>query len=167
MKYKVEGRKVINIIYIVVIITILFSNLFSYRLSVFLRLNPGYKFSNDTEIHFIDVGQGDSIAIKFDNGKTMLVDTGTKEYKSKLTNYLDKIVLNNSKNIDILVLTHIDIDHSGNMEYILKNYKVGQVYMPPMKFDSEMDNNYEYFELRIVSTDELKGFLYLDMERIY
>lgn len=30
-----------------------------------------------------------------------------------------------------------------------------------------LDNNYEYFELRIVSTDELKGFLYLDMERIY
>jgi len=144
MKYKVEGRKVYNIIYIIVTITILFSNFFSSQLEILLRLTPNYKFSDDTELHFIDVGQGDAIAVKFDNGKTMLVDTGISEYKSKLTNYLDNIILNNSKEIDILLLTHIDTDHSGNIEYLLKNYTIHSIYLPPMSVFSEADNKYKY-----------------------
>lgn len=130
MRTKVEGRRKYNIIYIIAIIIVLFSNFFSNKLSILLMLKPNYKFKNETEIHFIDVGQGDAIAIKFDNGKTMLIDTGTIEYQKKLGYYLDNIILDKSKTIDYLVLTHTDIDHSGNMMYILENYDVKTFYRP-------------------------------------
>lgn len=129
MKFNVEGRKVYNYIYIIVIITILFSNLFYKQLSILLMLKPNYEFNNVTEIHFVDVGQGDAIAIKFDNGKNMLIDTGIVEYRQELKYYLDNIITDN-KTINYLILTHIDIDHSGNMKYILDNYNVETIYRP-------------------------------------
>ena len=130
MKKKVEGRKVFNIIYIIAIFAVLVSNFFSRGLSVLLYLKPDYSFSGCTEIHFINVGQGDAIAIKFSTGKVMLIDTGTSEYRKKLTNYLDNIILDGSDKIDFMLLTHIDTDHSGNAEYILENYDVDVLYRP-------------------------------------
>lgn len=130
MKYKVEGRKVVNIVLIIACIAVLFTNLFAESLSKLLYLKPDYEFKNQTEIHFISVGQGDAIAIKFDNGKIMLIDSGIKEYRKNLENYLDNILLGKDKTIDYLVLTHIDIDHSGNMQFLLENYKVSSFYRP-------------------------------------
>ena len=137
MKKKVEGRKLINCFYIIAIVAVLFSCFFANKLSILFYLSPDYKFENKTEIHFIDVGQGDAIAIKFDNGKTMLIDTGTIEYQNKLKYYLDNIVLEDDKRIDYLVLTHIDIDHSGNMMFVLENYDIGSFYRPKIYSTSE------------------------------
>ncbi|MGN0960822.1 MAG: ComEC/Rec2 family competence protein [Christensenellales bacterium] len=141
MKKYVEKRTLINCIYIIVILAILFSNFFSEQLSIFLLLKPDYEFKNQTEIHFVSVGQGDAIAIKFDNGKTMLIDTGIIEYRQNLCYYLDNIVLDNSDTINYLVLTHIDADHSGNMKYILDNYKVDILYRPKILATCEDENS--------------------------
>ena len=140
MKKRVEGRTLINCIYIVLIIAILFSNFFADKLSILLLLEPNYNFKNQTEIHFINVGQGDAVAIKFNNGETMLIDSGVKEYRKNLIYYLDNIVLDKSKKIDYLVLTHIDADHSGNMQYILENYNVENFYRPAVLAACEDQN---------------------------
>ncbi|MBQ7351949.1 MAG: MBL fold metallo-hydrolase [Clostridia bacterium] len=131
MKEVVQGRRVINTIYIIVILAILFSNFFHKTLSVFLLLNPNYEFNNNTEIHFLDVGQGDAIAIKFDNGEVMLVDSGTQEYNQKLTYYLENLVLDKTKTINYLVLTHIDTDHSANVLSLMKNFNIDVFFRPP------------------------------------
>ena len=125
-----EKRLWVNISLIVMLVLLMFSNIFSYSLEIFLHIRPNITKSFETQVHFVDVGQGDAIAIKFSNGKTMLVDSGTKEYCHKLKYYLDNVVLQNSKTIDYVVLTHPDVDHSGNMNYILENYKVGTFYRP-------------------------------------
>jgi beta-lactamase superfamily II metal-dependent hydrolase len=140
MKYKVEGRNVINCVYIIAIFAILFSNFFAEYLSIFLYLKPNYSFSGQTEIHFIDCGQGDAIAVKFPNNKVMLIDTGASSHEFKLMYYLDNIILNKSNKIDYLVLTHIDNDHSGNMLYILQNYDIGVFYRP--KMNSSLEDQY-------------------------
>ena len=36
----------------------------------------------------------------------------------------------NKKSIDYVVLTHPDVDHSGNMAYIISNYKIGKFFRP-------------------------------------
>jgi len=151
MKKKVEGRKVINLIYIIAMLAVVFSCFFANRLSVLLYLKPDYSFDNKTEIHFIDVGQGDAIGIKFDNGKTMLIDTGTVEYRNKLKYYLNNVFLENTKRIDYIVLTHIDTDHSGNMLFLLDNYEIGKIYRPKIYSTSEdltsINTSYWYNEI--------------------
>jgi len=132
---KVTGRFVYNWIYAILIILCMFSIVFSHQLEIFLMLKPKYYRSNSTEIHFIDVGQGDAIAIKFPNDEIMLVDTGTKNYLNKLTYYIDNIL--NTDRIDYFVLTHTDSDHSSNVIDILNKYEIGTFYRP---------NIYEVYE---------------------
>ena len=70
-QYKLEeNRKVHNSVYLAIIVLLSFSLFFSNSLSILLKLKPNYKFSNDTEIHFINVGQGDAVAVKFDKDLT-------------------------------------------------------------------------------------------------
>ena len=137
MKTKVRRKKKNNWLYAIVFIVVLFSNLFADKLEIFLRLKPNLINSNQTQVHFIDVGQGDAIAINLSNGKTMLIDSGTSDYRKKLTYYLDNVVLNGGKTIDYLVLTHPDTDHSANMEYILNRYDVRNFYRPLIYEKSE------------------------------
>ena len=105
-----------------IILLIAISNIFSNKLEILLKLKPDMPSTTNTQIHFIDVGQGDAIAINFSNGKTMLVDSGTEDYREKLINYLDNVVLKEHRKIDYLVLTHPDSDHSSNMSYIVNHY---------------------------------------------
>lgn len=159
MQYKLEeSRKVHNIVYIAIILLLLFSMFFSNSLSILLRLKPDYKFSKDTEIHFINVGQGDAIAIKFANNEVMLIDSGTELYKDKLFNYLDNIVLDDNT-IDYLVLTHIDNDHSGNMIDILDKYDVKELYRPKLNSkveDENSTNSNDVFD-KVISIANEKG----------
>ena len=138
-QYKLEeSRKVHNIIYLAIISLLIFSLFFSNSMSILLKLKPKYSYNNELEIHFIDVGQGDAIAIKFDSNEIMLIDTGIETNKEKLFNYLDNIVLFD-KTIDYLVLTHIDTDHSGNAIDILNTYTVKNIYRP--KVNSKAEDN--------------------------
>lgn len=141
-QYKIENsRKLYNLVYIAIIVLLVFSLFFSNNLTVFLKLKPNYKFSNETEIHFINAGQGDAIAIKFDNGKVMLIDSGTHLYKKKFFNYLNNIILENNNTIDYLVLTHIDSDHSGNMLELLNSYEIYNLYRPKLNSTIEDINS--------------------------
>lgn len=146
IREKVEGRKVYNIVYISLIIIVLLSLIWIDSISIFLHLKPNYMFSNDTEIHVIDVGQGDAIGVKFDNGQSMLIDSGIKESKKKLFRYLDKVLLSDSKVINYFVLTHIDNDHSGNLIDILDKYHILNLYLP--KLDCE-NKNLPYYALEM------------------
>ena len=134
---KVDRPIWINVLLIVSIVLVIFSNVFSFQLEVFLHLKPNITCENSTQIHFINVGQGDAIAVKFANGKTLLIDSGTSEYYPKLSYYLDNVILNNTKSLDYVVLTHPDIDHSGNMKSIIEKYKPNKFFRPKVYEESE------------------------------
>ncbi len=85
------------------------------------------------EIHFIDVGQGDSIFLRFPDNTTMLVDCGSNDESNNLINYLsDLFRYEKIDRIDRLVLTHQDEDHVGKAAQVLYNFDVGAVYRPKM-----------------------------------
>lgn len=134
---KSKSGMIKNVVLLVLLVLVIVSNFFSSQMEILLKLKPNITNSFETQVHFIDVGQGDAIAIRFSNGKTMLVDSGTKEYKHKLQYYLDNVVLDNTKTLDYVLLTHPDVDHSGNMEFILNNYNVKEFFRPEI---------YEVFE---------------------
>jgi len=128
---KVKDRTHINWAFTILLILVVFSNIFYFELEKIFYLKPNLKETNFTQVHFIDVGQGDAIAIKFSNGKSMLIDSGTESYRHKLTNYLDNMIVENDT-IDYVVLTHPDSDHSSNMSYIIDKYKIEKFYRPPV-----------------------------------
>ncbi|NLB56135.1 MAG: MBL fold metallo-hydrolase [Lentisphaerae bacterium] len=76
------------------------------------------------EIHFIDVGQGDSLLIQSPDGKSMLVDAGEKRAGDKVVQYLRSQRITR---LDILAMSHPHSDHIGGMEAVLSNFSVGRV----------------------------------------
>ena len=87
-----------------------------------------YAFSSQTQnlkIHFLDVGEGDSILIQTPKGKAVLVDTGNLITGFKVVKYLQK---NGIQNLDYLVLTHPHLDHIGGTFFILQMINVKKIY---------------------------------------
>ena len=76
-------------------------------------------------IHFLDVGQGDSILIQTPAGANILVDAGdTKAGKQVVTPYLKRLGI---KSLDMVVITHPHFDHIGGLIPVLETFPVGQV----------------------------------------
>lgn len=92
-------------------------------------MNDAYKVQPPTiqkelQVHFIDVGQGDSILIKTENGKTMLIDGGKRSAGDKVVSYLRS---QGVSTIDIMVATHPDADHIGGLIDVLEQLEVKKV----------------------------------------
>jgi beta-lactamase superfamily II metal-dependent hydrolase len=81
---------------------------------------------NKTELHFLDVGQGDSTLVILPNGETMLIDAGKSNYGDNVVNYIKN---KNISKIDHLVMTHPDADHIGGMSKVIDNFDIGKIYM--------------------------------------
>ena len=96
----------------------------------FLFDDEGEKqYEGKLAVHFLDVGQGDSIFIELPNDQTMLIDAGENYHGEGIINYIKKA--GHSK-IDYLVATHPHSDHIGSMPYIVRNFDIGSVYMPKL-----------------------------------
>lgn len=96
---------------------------------------------NTMEVHYINVGQGDSILVRVNN-KNMLIDSGPKDNRQNLLNYLNSLNINT---IDYLIATHPHEDHIGSMNAIIKKYTVNKFFSPKVSTSSKT------FELMIES----------------
>ncbi len=74
-------------------------------------------------VHFIDVGQGDSILVRYDN-KSMLIDGGRPDAGPVLALYLKK---EGVSTVDIMVSTHPHADHIGGLLTVLREFPVKRV----------------------------------------
>lgn len=86
----------------------------------------GFINSSNLKIHFINVGQGDSIFIELPGRKSALIDTGDakEDYvaaKSKVVPYMKKLGYNK---IDYLFITHFHSDHAGGLDYLESSMKI-------------------------------------------
>ena len=71
-------------------------------------------------VHFLDVGQGDSILIEHDK-KSMLIDAGESNQGEVVSDYLKDQGIST---LDYVVATHPHSDHIGGMKDVLNNFKV-------------------------------------------
>lgn len=85
------------------------------------------------EVHFIDVGQGDSTLITCD-GHAMLIDTGDDSKGTTIQNYLQKQGI---KELDFLVLTHPDSDHIGGTPVIITKFDIDNVFISNYEKDNK------------------------------
>lgn len=78
------------------------------------------------EVHFIDVGQGDSILVEADD-TTMLIDAGENNKGSVVLDYLKS---QNITRLDYVIGTHPHSDHIGGLDTVIDSYPVGKVILP-------------------------------------
>lgn len=78
------------------------------------------------KVHFIDIGQGDSIFIEVLN-KNILIDAGEKEHAQTIIDYLR---MYDVEKLDLVFLTHPHEDHLGGMGEVLSAFEIGEFYMP-------------------------------------
>lgn len=84
------------------------------------------------EIHFIDVGQGDSTLILCD-GEAMLIDAGENDQGTKVQSYL---TAQGVDRLDYVIGTHPDSDHIGGLDVILYKFDCETVIMPEAAKDT-------------------------------
>lgn len=85
---------------------------------------------NEAEIHFIDVGQADSILV-IHGDKSMLIDAGDNGDGDIVTDYIKKIGIDQ---LNYVVATHPHHDHIGGMDDVLKTFEVGKLIMPDVSY---------------------------------
>ena len=91
------------------------------------------------EVHVIDVGQGDSLLLRFPNGRNLLVDAGgwQDEYREGrgagkvVADYLRRLGV---RRLDALVLTHPHEDHAAGAIYLNGRFEIGALLVSPAGF---------------------------------
>lgn len=83
------------------------------------------------EVVFLDVGQGDATVVRTSEGAVLVVDAGNRigsvDYGERsVAAYLRRQGL---ARIDALVGTHGDMDHLGGLEYLVRHFDVGALYL--------------------------------------
>ena len=90
--------------------------------------NDYINMNNDLlKVHYLDVGQGDSIFIELPNNETMLIDAAESYQSENIINYLKYL---NYQKIDYVIGTHPHTDHIGGLKDIINTFEIGKIYMP-------------------------------------
>lgn len=104
--------------------------------------------SSTLKVHFIDVGQGDSILIESDN-QYMLIDAGEKGKSNIVIDYLEDTGV---KKLDYVIATHPHSDHIGGLSDVIDYFQIGKIIMPGAIHTSKAFENL----LDTISDNELK-----------
>ena len=84
------------------------------------------------EIHAIDVGQGDAIAIRSPAGRWLLVDAGprTDRFDAGRRRVVPYLLRHGARRLEAMILTHPDADHIGGAQAVLEALPVGAIVDP-------------------------------------
>lgn len=83
------------------------------------------------EILMIDVGQGDAIAIRTPRGRWLMIDAGPPAEDDPRAHPVVRTLRNRGvETLDLLLLTHPDLDHIGGAPAILESFAVRRVLDP-------------------------------------
>lgn len=82
------------------------------------------------QITYLDVGQGDAILVRFPDRKTLLIDTGDRTFRRDYGEFVIAPFLRRKgiRRIDYLALSHPHNDHIGGAPYLIRNFRVGEIW---------------------------------------
>lgn len=88
--------------------------------------NQAWVLPGELEVKVLDIGQGDSILIRTPMGKNLLVDGGPGQ---AVLERLEEEMGYWGNSLDLVVLTHPDLDHLEGLIEVLKRYEVDKILM--------------------------------------
>ena len=93
----------------------------------------------DLQVHYIDVGQADSILVRVptsDGVKNMLIDAGTSDGypASNIVNYLNGLGITE---LEYMIITHPHLDHIGAADEVITDFTVQNIIMPECEASSK------------------------------
>lgn len=91
-----------------------------------MEANLGDMTGDILEVHFIDVGQADSILIK-GSKEAMLIDAGNNEDGELVVNYIKEQKISK---LDYVIGTHPHEDHIGGLDDVIDSFQIGKIIMP-------------------------------------
>lgn len=100
----------------------------------FLICNP--LGTDATKLYFLDVGQGDSSLVILPGGAKILIDGGPMN--GRLRKNLEEIFPFNDRYIDLVMISHPQLDHFGGLPDVFQSYDIGAV----LTTDQSADNKY-------------------------
>lgn len=99
-----------------------------------------FSFLHDREkistIYFFDVGQADAEAVVFDSGETILIDSGNSD--GRILNALVGALPPGARTIDIVFISHPEVDHMGGLRSLIDAYQIGIVAYSGRETDGEI-----------------------------
>lgn len=66
------------------------------------------------EVFMYNAGKGDCVRVHFGKGRNIFVDSGVTKFSSNFQEICEKI-LQSGETLDVLILTHVDVDHIGGI----------------------------------------------------
>lgn len=109
----------------------------------------------EANVHFLNVGHGDSIIIEFlkdDKSFYCVIDSNSVKKNGKWVNRsFEFLKQRNVKNIEALMITHYHKDHILGVEDILNNFTIEKISLPPI-----YSKNYSSFSSLIYNA---KGYI--------
>ncbi len=91
--------------------------------SIFLWVQVFSGPDGKLHVFFFDVGQGDSTLIVTPQGRQVLMDGGPEA--SSAVRALPKVMSSSDRTLDLVVLTHLDADHSRGLLDAVERYRTG------------------------------------------
>ena len=92
-------------------------------------------------VHFLDVGQGDSILVVTPSGRQLLIDGGPDG--DRTSQALAGALPGGDRSLDLVMMTHLDSDHSRGLLEVLDRFAVGAVLSGPQPPGSDMQARWE------------------------
>ncbi|SOC31092.1 ComEC/Rec2 family competence protein [Thalassospira xiamenensis] len=103
----------------------------------------------NTEIHFIDVGQGNMVLIRTTNAQNYLCDCNvTSQNEGRVLAYLSSVLGNNTP-IHAFICTHRDADHMRGIKKVHARFPIGKIWDSGYPGTTTNSSEYtDYMDLR-------------------
>jgi len=129
---------------------LLFFTLFLFLSNFFVWKGIFLLTRKPLEVIFFNIGQGDSIFIKNNQGHQILIDGGPDK---SILEKIDKELPFWDKTIDLVILTHPEYDHLKGLNYVLEKYKIENILWTGIERETKVFSDW----LEVLKKEEEEG----------